>query len=72
MKTKQANGDGTFTYDNGMIGTRDLPDFINGFRTRATNIGKRIAIVSQDAAASRPSWRAQLAQVYATIKHARA
>lgn len=71
MKIKAINKDGTVTYENGMVGTRDLPDFIRGFKDRivkhSQKTGNALARVTPSQESVRQSWRSQLAATYGLI-----
>lgn len=71
MKIKEKLADGTVLFDNGMIGTKDLPEFLNGFRNAAIRTHKRMATAMPSIGNKRALWRGQLAQVYGQIKQVR-
>lgn len=71
MKIKEKLADGTVLYNNGMIGTKDLPEFLNGFRNAVMRPVKRKVVAMLGHEQQRPSWRGQLAHVYGQIKQAR-
>lgn len=42
MKRKQTENQGVYVYDNGMIGTADLPDMLKTFRGRVHHQGRKL------------------------------